>query len=85
MTIELNTKEKQQTFRAILLKNGLQLYVKTSGQIIPGRGWTLGNMLKQVSEITGKSYKRSQTAAAQAIEDLKLQFPHIFKEPDHEV
>jgi hypothetical protein len=54
-------------YRAVALKVGLKLYVKTG--LKPNRDWTLGNMLKAASGITGHEYKRSQ--ANEAIADLE--------------
>ena len=54
-------------YRAIVLKHGLKLYVKTG--IKPNTSWTISNMLKATSSITGIKYKRSQ--ALEAIADLE--------------
>jgi hypothetical protein len=54
-------------YRAAAIKAGLKLYVKTG--IKPGRSWTISNMLKAASAITGIAYKRSQ--ALEAIADLE--------------
>jgi hypothetical protein len=55
-------------YRAVALKHGLRLYVKTG--IKPNRLWTITNMLKAAGLITGKAYKRGH--AAQAIHDLEV-------------
>jgi hypothetical protein len=54
-------------YRAVVLKHGLRLYVKTG--IRPNRLWTITNMLKTASKITGYEYKRGD--AKQAINDLE--------------
>lgn len=55
------------TYRAIALKSGLGLYVKTGIQ--PNRAWTPMTMLATASAITGKRYKRGQYVLA--IADLE--------------
>lgn len=47
-------------YRAIVLKNGIDLYLKSGKRIIPNRSWTPTNMLKAASEITGLTFKRGQ-------------------------
>jgi len=47
-------------YRAIVVKNGLGLYLKSGKKIIPNRSWTPTNMLRAASEITGKTFKRGQ-------------------------
>ena len=47
-----------ETFRAISLKAGLQLFSKTGMK--PNRAWTPTAMLKAAGTITGKVYKRGQ-------------------------
>jgi len=54
-------------YRAVALKVGLKLYVKTG--LKPNSKWTLMNMLSSAGRITGKVYKRSQ--ANEAIADLE--------------
>jgi hypothetical protein len=53
-------------YRAVALKVGLKLYVRTG--LKPNGQWTITKMLKAASGITGKAYKRSQ--ANEAIQDL---------------
>lgn len=55
--------------RALSLWSALKLYVNSGGKIIPTRGMTITKMLKLATQITGKSYKR--TEAMKAAEDVK--------------
>ena len=61
-------KEGVDTFRAVVLKHGLMLYV--SHGIKPNRAWTPTAMLRTAGEITGHTYKRGQYT--QAIVDLEI-------------
>jgi hypothetical protein len=54
------------TYQALVIKHGLKLYLKTG--LKPNTMWTISNMLKAASGITGYKYKRSQ--ALEAIADL---------------
>lgn len=70
--------------QAITLRSAIKMYVASSGQIIPTRGMGITKMLALTSTITGKKYKRSQTAEAQAdlhiwIETMKSALP-IFQQ-----
>lgn len=51
-------------YRAIVVKNGIDLYLNSNKSIIPNRHWTPTNMLKAASEITGVAFKRGQHAQA---------------------
>ena len=70
--------------QAITLRSAIKMYVMSSGQIIPTRGMGITKMLKLAGGVTGKTYKRSQTAEAQQdlhiwIETMKSALP-IFEE-----
>ena len=70
--------------QAITLRSAIKMYVMSSGQIIPTRGMGITKMLKLAGDVTGKTYKRSQTTEAQAdlhiwIETMKSALP-IFEE-----
>jgi hypothetical protein len=70
--------------QAITLRSAIKMYVASSGQIIPTRGMGITKMLALTSTITGKKYKRTQTAEAQAdlhiwIETMKSALP-IFQQ-----
>jgi hypothetical protein len=70
--------------QAITLRSAIKMYVMSSGQIIPTRGMGITKMLKLAGGVTGKTYKRSQTAEAQQdlhiwIETMKSALP-IFQQ-----
>jgi len=54
------------TYRAIVIKQGLKMYADTGMK--PNRAWTPSAMMMAASQITGKLYKRRQYA--EAIDDL---------------
>lgn len=58
------------TYRVLLLRSGLGLYIKSEGRIIPTRGMGLKAMLKLATAITGKAYKTSMAQAVLALADL---------------
>lgn len=60
-------KQGVQTYRAIALKQGLTLFVKTGMR--PNSAWTPSNMLRAAGSITGKVYKRGRYQ--EAIADLE--------------
>jgi hypothetical protein len=64
MTITFTGQRGVQTFRAIALRHGLQLYAKT--RIKPNRAWTPTAMLRAAGEITGRTYGRGHYLAAAA-------------------
>lgn len=47
-------------YRAIVLENGLALYLSSQKRIIPNRSWTSTNMLRAAAQVTGKRFKRGQ-------------------------
>ena len=57
-------------FRVRTLKSGLQMYVKSGGQIIPTRGMGITRMLQMAGTYTGIKYKRGE--ALRAIDDLSI-------------
>lgn len=64
-------------YRAIVLKNGLDLYLSSQKRIIPNRSWTPTNMLRAATEVTGLSFKRGEhnkarDAVARYIESCRL-------------
>ena len=66
--------------QAITLRSAIKMYVASGGQIIPTRGMGITKMLALTSTITGKKYKRSQTAEPQQdlhiwIETMKSALP----------
>ena len=70
--------------QAITLRSAIKMYVMSSGQIIPTHGMGITKMLALATTITGKPYKRTQTAEAQAdlhiwIETMKSALP-IFQQ-----
>ena len=70
--------------QAITLRSAIKMYVMSSGQIIPTRGMGITKMLKLAGGVTGKTYKRTQTAEAQQdlhiwIETMKSALP-IFQQ-----
>jgi hypothetical protein len=50
------------TYRAIVIKHGLKLYMDTGMK--PSRAWTPTAMLNMAGKITGKTFKRGQYAQA---------------------
>lgn len=69
---------------AITLRSGIKMYVSSRGQLIPTRGMGITKMLALAGSLTGKTYKRSQTAEAQQdlhiwIETMKSALP-IFQQ-----
>jgi hypothetical protein len=60
-------KQGVQTYRAIALKHGLALFVKTGMR--PNSAWTPSAMLRTAGEITGRTYKRGRYQ--EAITDLE--------------
>jgi hypothetical protein len=71
--------------QAITLRSAIKMYVMSSGQIIPTRGMGITKMLALTSTITGKKYKRTQTAEAQQdlhiwIETMKSALPIFSQE-----
>lgn len=65
------TKENFPCYQAILIKSGLDLYVKSEGRIIPNRAYTITRMIKMASQLTGKPYKRCMAGYKLAIVDLQ--------------
>ena len=66
--------------QAITLRSAIKMYVASGGQIIPTRGMGITKMLALAGGVTGKTYKRSQTAEAQQdlhiwIETMKSALP----------
>ena len=47
-------------YRAIVLENGLGLYIESGKKIIPNRSWTPTNMLRAAGEVTGITFRRGQ-------------------------
>lgn len=71
--------------QAITLRSAIKMYVMSSGQIIPTRGMGITKMLALAGTVTGKKYKRTQTAEAQAdlhiwIETMKSALPIFSQE-----
>ena len=71
--------------QAITLLSAIKLY-RACG-VIPTRGMGISNMLKLATSVTGKTYKRTQSAQAEAdlhiwIETMKSALP-IFQEDQH--
>lgn len=71
--------------QAITLRSAIKMYVMSSGQIIPTRGMGITKMLALATTITGKPYKRTQTAEAQQdlhiwIETMKSALPIFSQE-----
>lgn len=62
-------KEAVALFRAIALKSGMRLYLKT--KIKPNRMWTPKVMLGMATSITNKSYKRGPKGFIAAIADVE--------------
>ena len=54
------------TYRAIALRSGLHLYMKT--KMKPNRAWTITAMLRAAGQITGETYRRGDYI--RAIRDL---------------
>ncbi len=68
------TKEQIEYYRTTTLKAGLKL-LKVG--VVPHRGWTLTKALKWASEITKKTYKRSEVDVA--IADLNKKQEEMLK------
>jgi len=73
----MQTITNMQMYRAIVVKSGIGLYIKSGGTILPSRDWTPTRMLKAATEITGKPFRRGQhfeafVALGQWLEIAKL-------------
>lgn len=55
-------------YRALVLKSGIGLYLKTG--MLPTRGFNAGRMRAMVTEYTGKPYPRSRKGLEAAYADL---------------
>ena len=73
MSITFTGREEVNTFVMITLKHGLILYARTGMR--PNRAWTITNMLRKASSITGKPYKRGD--AMRAAGDLEAMLEAI--------
>ena len=73
-TIAIGHAERMQIF---CIKQGLEMHIKTGGQMLLTRTATLSNLLALLSRYTGKKYKR--TAKAEGLEDAKRLLEEIDK------
>ena len=58
MSVTFSGKAGVDTFRAIVIRSGLDLYARTG--LKPNRAYTPSAMLRVAGEITGKTFKRGQ-------------------------
>jgi hypothetical protein len=55
-------------YHTITLKHGLQLWIRHG--IKANTRWTVTNMLRTISNYTGKTYKRSKKGQEEALADI---------------
>ena len=68
MVVILQGEDQVNLFRAVALKHGLSLYLKTGMK--PNSNWTLKNMLTTITLYTGEVYNVSKKAGHKALADL---------------
>ena len=56
-------------YRMTVIRSALKLYIKTGMKV--NRMYTPGNMVQQVSQKTGKVYKRGKAGMTEALQDLE--------------
>lgn len=57
-------------FRLCVIRSAMGLYLKSGGKLRANRAYTAKNMTLAVSQVTGKSYKRTLDGLHEALRDL---------------
>jgi len=68
--VTLSGPDAMSMVRAITVKSGITMHLRTGGRMMITRGWGITKLLAAAGGYTGKKYKRSQQQ--EAVDDLTV-------------